>query len=137
MFPSRIHNLSFTLLLFLSILLGGCGLRSTPQDQAGEIKISLQITSSQPIVGEDELVFHLEDQSGSSILGAELRARGDMSHAGMEPVLGASVEVGDGSYSIPFRWSMAGSWVVTLEGTLPDGREILRTFDVEISHLPD
>jgi len=58
--------------------------------------------------------------------------RGDMTHAGMAPVLEDAEEVGEGLYRASFEWTMAGDWVITVSGKLDDGRTIRREFQVSV-----
>ncbi|OGO70653.1 MAG: hypothetical protein A2Z37_00715 [Chloroflexi bacterium RBG_19FT_COMBO_62_14] len=54
--------------------------------------------------------------------GASVSLKADMTHAGMAPVLDDAEEVGEGLYRMSFEWTMAGDWVLTVSGTLEDGR---------------
>jgi hypothetical protein len=55
--------------------------------------------------------------------GAEVRVEGNMSHAGMVPVLATAQEEAPGIYAVSdFRFTMAGDWILTTRATLPDGR---------------
>ena len=62
-----------------------------------------------------------------------MAARGDMSHAGMAPVIASSEDDADGVYRIPFEWTMAGDWFVDVTVTLADGREVVQRFDLSVS----
>jgi hypothetical protein len=60
---------------------------------------------------------------GAPALGASVTIRGDMTHAGMVPVIAPSViEVRDGVYrSQGFAFDMPGDWVLTAEVRYADG----------------
>jgi hypothetical protein len=74
----------------------------------------------------------LADAAGIGIAGAELELKGDMTHAGMVPVV-VTVSEGDaGHYTTAFEWTMAGDWIVTVQAALPDGRVARRQFEVTV-----
>lgn len=53
-----------------------------------------------------------------------MKVVGNMTHAGMAPVLADAVEVEPGVYVAGgFAFSMAGDWIVDAEVTTEDGRE--------------
>lgn len=82
------------------------------------------ITDGAPALGRKPvLVYVLEDNEG--IAGATVEVTGDMTHAGMVPVVRRAVpqEHEDGLYRADdFEFTMAGDWVLTADVTLPDGR---------------
>jgi hypothetical protein len=52
-----------------------------------------------------------------------VRIEGNMSHAGMVPVLDSAVQEAPGRYVVDdFGFTMPGDWVLSVEATLPDGR---------------
>jgi len=84
-------------------------------------------------VGPARILIALEDSGGIPVEGARIVVEGNMSHAGMTPVLDTAVAEAPGRYAVPdFPFTMAGSWILTLRATLPDGRwtETVRTTDV-------
>ena len=61
---------------------------------------------------------------GEAETGATVRVIGDMTHAGMAPVLADAVETEPGVYvADDFAFTMAGDWIVDAEVTTEDGRE--------------
>src|SRR5688572_30477824 len=78
--------------------------------------LQLTLDTSVPFkVGKTSLLVTLTDAQGNPINDAKIEVQGDMSHAGMKPALG-SVENGEqGKYTIPFAWTMAGDWIVTIK----------------------
>jgi hypothetical protein len=59
---------------------------------------------------------------GAPVEGAQVRVVGDMTHAGMVPVLADAEHVGDGVYrTVAFAFTMSGDWMLTAEVTFPDG----------------
>lgn len=121
------------LLLILLVALAGCrgsGEAITAED--ANIDVSLSIAPDPPTVGDATLVVSLRDANGDPISGANIDVRGDMNHAGMEPVeADASTDV-SGDYRIPFEWTMGGDWFVIVNATLPDGTVVEEQFDYTV-----
>ena len=61
-----------------------------------------------------------------------LRLRGDMNHAGMQPVFAESSTAAAGLFTLPFEWTMSGSWILEASLTLPSGETAVREFRYEI-----
>lgn len=79
--------------------------------------------------GPTTLTITLHDGGGAPIDRAALAVRGDMTHAGMVPVLAESLDDGRaGVYQVPFEWTMKGDWIVTVTITLPDGATAAEQF---------
>ena len=72
-------------------------------------------------------VFILKD--GEGVTGASIEITGDMTHAGMIPVITEAQETEPGLYrSDDFSFTMAGDWILTTEIELSDGqKETLET----------
>jgi hypothetical protein len=59
---------------------------------------------------------------GAAVAGATVRVVGDMTHAGMLPVVAEAIDVGGGVYRTnDFLFDMAGDWVLSVDVTYPDG----------------
>ena len=59
---------------------------------------------------------------GAAVAGATVRVVGDMTHAGMVPVVADATDVGGGTYrTSDFLFDMAGTWVLSVDVTYPDG----------------
>ena len=61
----------------------------------------------------------MAEPDGTLVTDATVSLEGNMNHAGMAPVLGDGVKDDadgtlDGSYRMPFAFSMAGDWIVTV-----------------------
>lgn len=120
------------LLLTLLIPLAACA-RQSQQPAAGDVGMTLAVRPDPPTVGDASLEITLTDGEGNPIDDARLNVKGDMSHAGMEPVL-AEVEGGAGGvYQVPFRWTMGGDWFVTVDAVLADGTTVSRRFDLAVA----
>ena len=125
-------RLIFTLLALLMIFTGGCA-RASRQANSADVVIRLTAIPFPPHIGQTRLVVQVADSSGRPIDDAQLAIKGDMTHAGMVPVL-AEVDGGgqDGVYEIPFEWTMAGDWVVTVDLRLRDGATARQRFDLAV-----
>ena len=100
-------------------------------DDTADVEMELEITPNPPVIGPAEVTILLTDENGDPIDGADLEIEGDMSHAGMQPVIVHADGVQAGRYtSDGFEFTMGGDWFITVSGALPDGRLIERTFDV-------
>lgn len=89
---------------------------------AAEVQISVEPIPNTPSVGEAFLRITVTTPDGRPVTGAQIVVRGDMNHAGMQPVFGdAPVGGANGVYDVPFEWTMAGDWILTMTITLEDG----------------
>ena len=106
--------LAFAALLLLGILLGAC--RRSNQQPVTDLNFSLATVPYPPVVGSARLLVQVTDDAGAPVGDVVLAVKGDMTHAGMTPVLAESMgAAAQGSYEVPFEWTMAGDWIVTVE----------------------
>ncbi len=122
--------------LLLALLPTGCQRASqqTTADQAPEITAVLTVAPDPALVGPATLLVQLTDANGAPVESATgISLKGDMSHAGMQPVLAEASGGAGGVYQAQWAWTMAGDWFVTVTATLPDGRTLLRRFDLAVS----
>jgi hypothetical protein len=70
----------------------------------------------------------LTSASGERLAGAHVSLEGDMSHAGMAPVLGETSELAPGRYQGTFDLNMRDDWIVLFHVKLASGE----TFDRQI-----
>lgn len=121
------------IVLIAAAILSGCRQQAAPVADVSDLNVELQVTPEDPTVGEAELLVTVTDGEGNPIDDATVSVRGDMSHAGMVPVLG-DVEGGEnGVYSIPFEWTMAGDWTVEVTVELADGTTANQTFPFSVT----
>lgn len=99
---------------------------STPAASEG-LRVRVE-TEGDPALGAvPVLVYILDDNTGVS--GASVEVTGDMTHAGMVPVIAQASESEPGLYRADdFEFTMAGDWIITAEVELPDGsKEMVET----------
>ena len=127
------HKYMLTIGLALLFLLGSGCARASQQADSADVQITMTAIPFPPHIGDSRLVIQVTDEMGSPIDDAYLAIKGDMTHAGMAPVL-AEVDGGGeaGVYTIPFEWTMAGDWVVTVDLQLPDGTKAQERFDMAV-----
>lgn len=127
------------LALFAALLLaagtGSC--RGGPDFGDPSLNLELGISPTPPGVGPARLILTLSDTAGQPISGASIRVEGNMSHAGMVPVIDTAEAVGPGSYAVPaFDFGMAGDWVLTIRATLPDSRWVQIVYETRVFSAP-
>lgn len=128
---SKRYTILWSLLLVLGLV--GCGGRAS-QQVSGSDEYDLTLNPMSTAVGETVLMFTLNDKEGQPVNNATLNIKGDMNHAGMQPVLGKATQGVNGVYAVPFEWTMGGDWVVTADVTLADGATFSQRFgDLRIS----
>ena len=127
------HKQTLALLLSLFLILGSGCMRESRRATSTDVQIDLSAVPFPAVVGETRLVIRVLDRNDQPVDDAALAVRGDMTHAGMRPVL-AQVQGGgvEGYYDVPFEWTMSGDWIVTVEATLADGTAAQRRFDLSI-----
>lgn len=116
----------------LLLALSGCA-RQSQQPVTEDVEITLAVEPAPPAVGPATLFVTLADSEGNPVEDARLNVKGDMSHAGMEPVLAEAESGPGGVYELPFTWTMGGDWFVTVDVTLADGRTLSQRFDLSVS----
>ncbi|MCE2488682.1 MAG: FixH family protein [Anaerolineae bacterium] len=123
----RIIALMLCLLLFAA-----CRQESTPAAEA-DLTINLRVLPTVASVGEAEFLIDIGDADGRAVSPERVDVRGDMDHAGMQPVLRDDVQGSNGKYRLPFEWTMAGDWTVTVKLTFADDSSLEETFEVSVN----
>jgi hypothetical protein len=113
--------------LLLLLLLAGCGRGGTDLPDVG---VELAIEPDPPRIGPAVVTVALRDGDGLPIRGAVVQLEGNMSHAGMVPVLAEAAEVTGGRYRADLEFTMGGDWFILVRADLPDGRSMERKVDV-------
>ncbi len=125
---SNLLQLVLSLLVIL-LLAAACRQQGPSADN-----IALDISVSDQLVGETTLLVKVTDSEGNPIENpGVLSIRGDMNHAGMVPVFAESSESVKGVFTLPFEWTMGGSWILEASLTLDNGEVYRQSFDYEIS----
>lgn len=129
------RNLLSTLILIGMLLTAfmGAGCARSSRQGRGDVAIELAAPLFAPAVGKSTLAFRLLDATGQPIDDAMLSIKGDMTHAGMTPVLADAVAGAGGMYISTFEWTMAGDWIVTVDATLADGGRASADFEFVVS----
>ena len=125
----------FVLLLVAGLAVGGCS-RVSQEAAQQPLQIELIEPLFPPGIGTYTMNIRLFDENDNPVDDAQIAIKADMTHAGMVPIL-ASVTDGDkGLYKVPFKWTMGGNWIITIQATLPDGTIAEETFPITISGDP-
>lgn len=96
-------HIVLAILIFLSFFLASCRRPVQPADKAPGVAMTLAVEPEAPAVGVATLFIMMTNADGSPINGATIEVRGDMTHAGMEPVLAEATLSQDGVYEAPFE----------------------------------
>ena len=118
-------------LALLTLILAGC--RQAEPSVNENINIAVAFEPNELAVGASTVLVTITDAAGSAISDATVNVRGDMAHAGMQPVIRDIASGTDGVYSSEYEWTMAGDWEVTVSVTLPDGTSAEQRFDYSVS----
>lgn len=128
---NRILHLAAALLLVL--VAAGCRESAQPTATPGVVvNIDLAFEPDPPTVGEALLLVTVTSDDGAPINDAIVAIVGDMNHAGMQPVNGASDTAEAGVYQVPFEWTMGGDWILTVTATLRNGTTVAKTFNLAV-----
>ncbi len=118
--------------LFLMVSLGACN-RTNDNAAAAGLYVTL-LPAAEGIQGE-HLIVKIVDDEGLPVTDVTVSLEGNMTHAGMVPVLTESVWDGadgseDGVYRIPFQFSMLGDWIISVKIEDRDGESFSQEIDV-------
>lgn len=120
-------------IILLFILAGGVSCTRVSQRQETFLNIELVGPLFPPSVGPGQVVVRVSDPDGNLVDDARVTIRGDMTHAGMVPVLATADFEGSGTYRAITEWTMAGDWTLSVATTLADGRVSQQTFDLSVT----
>ncbi len=122
---TRAQRVALTLIALAVLMLAsacrppGDGTSASGASASASVSVELLTTPARVGPAAFEVVL---TRDGMPVEGASVTFTGDMTHAGMVPVVADAIEIGDGVYrSDGFAFDMAGDWVVTVDVTHPDG----------------
>lgn len=119
-----------TPLLILLLVLVGC--RQTAEPTAENVTIDIAVNTETPAVGDATVLVTVLGENDTPVNDATVTVRGDMTHAGMQPVLPDAVtEAEDGVYAIPFEFTMGGDWIIEVEVLLANGETAAATLELD------
>lgn len=121
------------LALLLSLLIPSCSRNDVVIDDAPGFEVKLEVFPSPAQTGPSELKITIYDEQSNPVEDLVLKVRGDMSHAGMTPITVDGIQAELGTFTVPFEWTMAGDWMITITTTLPDGRTLYRVQPVQVN----
>ncbi len=117
-----------TLVALVSLLVWmGCNRTAKPSPA---VTVTFEAMPRPARVGTVTVDFALADVAARPVVGAQLAAEADMTHAGMSPVFGTVEEKQPGRYESTLKLEMAGDWIILLHGTLPTGEKMERQFEL-------
>lgn len=118
------------LLLFVALLglLAAC---RPPENAAGSggsvtsggVTVRMAI-EGEPVVGQVPVRVSVEE-NGQAVSDASVEVIGEMTHAGMVPIIAQARQQEPGVYRAEsFEFNMAGDWIVSAEVALADGEQL-------------
>ena len=129
--PSLVHKASIILLALLApFVLNACGPRG---EQSGALDVTIVSVSPDPAaVGDAEITLQIRDTDGNPLEDATIEVEGNMTHAGMQPVIVETEALGEGKYATKdFKFTMGGDWVIIVRAKLADGTTAEQRIDLE------
>ena len=131
----RASALRWALVALLLVALAAC---RPPADRtsgsgtvSGDVTVELLTRPARVGPAAIEVRVRRDDAPAS---GASVRVTGDMTHAGMVPIVAEAPEVEAGRYrSDGFAFDMAGDWILTVDVTYADGERDQGTLAVSVA----
>ena len=97
--------------------------QTSPSNQAAPengVRIFTEVVGEPTMGAQAVRVYILQENDAAE--GATVQVTGDMTHAGMEPVISEAVQIEPGLYETQdFSFTMSGDWFITAEVTLATG----------------
>lgn len=125
------------LIVALTGLLSGCRPPESVAKASGTVtsdSVTVQMSiDGESVVGPAPVRVSVEE-NGEGVTGASVEVTGEMTHAGMVPVIAPARQMEPGVYlAEEFEFSMAGDWIVSAEVSLEDGEQLraVRALSVE------
>jgi hypothetical protein len=105
------------------VLLCAALLPSCAREQPADSSLSIH-WSTAPAAGAESVAELRLRANEAPVDRADLTVHAFMTHPGMAPVAAVVEEQGGGVYRARVRFTMAGDWVLRVQGTSADGRTI-------------
>lgn len=103
-----------TIFIF-AVLLSACSNVATPKNLPDEtVNITLNTDPRTPVVGNNKLIFDIQDSNGQPLLGANVEISADHTDMSGMSMNGLATEQGNGKYAITADFSMSGTWKITV-----------------------
>lgn len=120
-------HLRYVLAFVLLLALAGC---SRGGQDLPDVGLEMVVAPAPPQIGPATITVTFSDASDLPISGAKVELEGNMSHAGMVPVIAPATEVAPGRYQAELEFTMGGDWFILVRAALPDGRSMERRMDL-------
>ena len=119
-----------SVILMLSV--GAC---SHADDSAAAAGLHVTLVPAVEGIQASHVTVKIVDAEGQPVTDVTVSLEGNMTHAGMVPVLTESVWDGadgdeDGIYRVPFRFTMFGDWIISVKIENRDGEQFTQDIDV-------
>jgi hypothetical protein len=124
------------LALVLAVVLGACSRSSRANPVPTGLELTWTLEPTPAVVGPARLTLSFIDANGDPAEVQSVNVRGDMTHAGMVPVLAQAEGLAQGRFTIAWEWPMAGEWIFTVEAVLPDGRHAVHEIELSVEAAP-
>ncbi len=117
-----------SILILLLLSLAAC---KPPQDKtsanlnssSSSLKAQIELAEN-PKLGPSVISVYVLDNN-QALSGAKVEVTGDMSHAGMVPVISEALETEAGLYQTKdFEFTMAGDWILSVVVKTADGKKL-------------
>ena len=117
----------FVLLMLANIQAVGC---AKTTGMPADIDFRYERNPNRPRIGPNIFTVTLASKAGERLAGAHVSLEGDMSHAGMSPVVGDAREIEPGRYQGTLDLNMRGDWTVLFHIRLANGVAFDRQVDI-------
>ncbi len=117
------------------LILGAC---NGPNSDTDDAALTLILEPAPAGYTGAYLIVTVADAESNPVTDAQVSLEGNMNHAGMAPVLTERVQddedgAMDGSYRVPFEFTMLGDRIITVKVEQADGRSEEQDIKVSVS----
>lgn len=130
----KLANLAYLVLASTLLLLSACrppdnanvvrgsdANQNQTSDAPNGIRVFTEVVG-EPAMGAQAVRVYILQEDNAAAEDATVRVTGDMTHAGMEPVISEAVQIEPGLYETQdFSFTMSGDWFITADVTLANG----------------